>query len=66
MEACRFPPHKKAKAQKSIENVMFVVSWDCRGDFLIDYLGKGKTISDAYYCTLLGPATLDCDYAEKS
>ena len=47
------PPPKNAKVQKSRGKVMLSVFWDCRGVILTDYLEEGRTITGAYYCTLL-------------
>lgn len=47
------PAPKKAKTVPSAGKVMATVFWDSRGVILIDYLEKGKTITGAYYATLL-------------
>lgn len=47
-------PSKKAKVQKSIGKIMLVVSWNCRGVILTDYLPKNQTITGVSYSTLLG------------
>ncbi|KAH0816471.1 hypothetical protein GEV33_006320 [Tenebrio molitor] len=44
---------KKAKTVPSAGKVMATVFWDSRGVVLIDYLQKGKTITGAYYSSLL-------------
>lgn len=47
------PAPKKAKTVSSAGKVMASVFWDSRGIILIDYLEKGKTITGAYYASLL-------------
>ena len=44
---------KKAKTVLSAGKVMATVFWDSQGIILVDYLEKGKTITGAYYATLL-------------
>lgn len=44
---------KKAKTVKSAGKVMATVFWDAQGIIFIDYLQKGKTITGAYYASLL-------------
>ncbi|GFU25763.1 histone-lysine N-methyltransferase SETMAR [Trichonephila clavipes] len=44
---------KKAKTIFSARKVMATVFWDTHGVILIDYLQKGKTITEAYYVSLL-------------
>lgn len=44
---------KKAKTVPSAGKVMATVFWDSQGIILIDYLQKGKTITGAYYSSLL-------------
>lgn len=44
---------KKAKTVLSAGKVMATVFWDARGIIFIDYLEHGKTITGAYYVTLL-------------
>jgi len=44
---------KKAKTILSAGKVMATVFWDSQGIILIDYLQKGKTITEEYYTTLL-------------
>jgi len=44
---------KKAKTVLSAGKVMATVFWDSQGIILIDYLQKDKTITGAYYATLL-------------
>ncbi|XP_065658445.1 histone-lysine N-methyltransferase SETMAR-like [Hydra vulgaris] len=44
---------KKAKTVFSAGKVMATVFWDCCRVILIDYLQKGKTITGAYYASLL-------------
>lgn len=47
------PTPKKAKVIPSAGKVMASVFWDAKGILLIDYLAKGKTITGAYYASLL-------------
>ena len=47
------PAPKKAKTVFSAGKVMATVFWDSHGVILIDYLQKGKTITGAYYASLL-------------
>lgn len=47
------PAPKKAKTVISAGKVMATVFWDSHGVILIDYLQKGKTITGAYYASLL-------------
>lgn len=47
------PAPKKAKTVFSTGKVMVTVFWDSHGVILIDYLQKGKTITGAYYASLL-------------
>ena len=44
---------KKAKTVLSAGKVMATVFWNSQGIILVDYLEKGKTITGAYYATLL-------------
>jgi hypothetical protein len=44
---------KKAKTVLSIGKIMATVLWDSQEIILIDYLGKGKKITGAYYATPL-------------
>lgn len=44
---------KRPKTQQWAGKVMASVFWDARGIIFIDYLEKGKTITGAYYSTLL-------------
>ncbi|XP_026828418.1 histone-lysine N-methyltransferase SETMAR-like [Ooceraea biroi] len=44
---------KKAKIVPSAGKVMATVFWDSQGIILIDYMEKGKTITGAYYSSLL-------------
>lgn len=44
---------KKAKTVPSAGKVMATIFWDSHGIIHIDYLGKGKTITGAYYAALL-------------
>ena len=44
---------KKAKTVPSAGKIMATVFWDSQGIILIDYLEKGKTITGAYYSSLL-------------
>jgi len=44
---------KKAKTVLSAGKVMATVFWDSQGIILIDYLQKGKIITEEYYATLL-------------
>ena len=44
---------KKAKVVPSAGKVMATVFWDSQGVILIDYIEKGKTITGAYYSSLL-------------
>lgn len=44
---------KKAKTVPSAGKVMATVFWDSRGVVLIDYLEQGRTITGAYYSSLL-------------
>ncbi|CAK9809282.1 hypothetical protein ANTQUA_LOCUS5971 [Anthophora quadrimaculata] len=54
---------KRAKAVLSAGKVMATVFWDSRGVIFIDYLQKGKTITRAYYASLLD--RLEAEIAEK-
>ena len=54
---------KKAKTVFSAGKVMATVFWDSHGVILIDYLQKGKTITGAYYASLLDK--LKAKIAEK-
>ncbi|XP_076643528.1 histone-lysine N-methyltransferase SETMAR-like [Halictus rubicundus] len=54
---------KKAKAVPSAGKVMATVFWDSGGVIFIDYLQKGKTITGAYYASLLD--RLKAEIAEK-
>ena len=54
---------KKAKTVFSAGKVMATVFWDSHGVILIDYLQKGKTITGAYYTSLLDK--LKAELAEK-
>lgn len=47
------PAPKKAKTVFSAGKVMATVFWDSHGVIFIDYLQKGKTITGAYYASLL-------------
>lgn len=47
------PAPKKAKTVSSAGKEMLTVFWDTRGIVFIDYLEKGKTITGAYYASLL-------------
>lgn len=47
------PAPKKPKAVYSAGKVMASVFWDSHGIIFIDYLEKGKTITGAYYASLL-------------
>ena len=53
----------KAKAVFSTGKVMATVFWNSHGVILIDYLQKGKTITEAYYVSLLDK--LKAKIAEK-
>lgn len=44
---------KKAKTVPSAGKIMATVFWDSQGIIFIDYLEKGKTITGAYYSSLL-------------
>lgn len=44
---------KRPKTQQSAGKVMASVFWDAQGIIFIDYLEKGKTITGAYYSSLL-------------
>ena len=44
---------QKAKTVLSTGKLMATVFWDSQGIILIDYLGKGKTITRTYYASLL-------------
>ena len=44
---------KKAKVGLSANKVMATVFWDTRGVIHINYLQKGRTITDKYYTNLL-------------
>lgn len=44
---------KRPKTQESAGKVMASVFWDSHGIIFIDYLEKGKTITGAYYASLL-------------
>lgn len=57
------PAPKKAKTVFSAGKVMATVFWDSHGVILIDYLQKGKTITGAYYASLLDE--LKAQIAEK-
>ena len=57
------PAPKKAKTVFLAGKVMETVFWDSRGVILIDYLQKGKTITGAYYTSLLDK--LKAELAEK-
>ena len=50
------PAPKKAKTAFSAGKVMATVFWDSHGVIFIDYLQKGKTITGAYYASLLDKA----------
>ena len=54
---------EKAKTVFSAGKVMATLFWDSRGVILIDYLQKGKTITGAYYASLLDK--LKAELAEK-
>jgi len=45
------PAPKKAKTAPSAGKVMATVFWDSKG---VDYLEKGKTVTELYYAELLG------------
>ena len=47
------PTPKKFKVTPSVGKVMASVFWDCDGVIMIDYLEKGRTITDEYYATEL-------------
>ncbi|KAL6257504.1 hypothetical protein P5V15_011074 [Pogonomyrmex californicus] len=47
------PAPKKVKTVPSAGKVMATVFWDSHGIVCIDYLEKGKTITGAYYASLL-------------
>jgi len=57
------PAPKKAKTAFSAGKVMATVFWDSHGVIFIDYLQKGKTITGAYYASLLDK--LEAELAEK-
>src|SRR5436190_23921294 len=57
------PAPKKAKTVFSAGKVMATVFWDSHGVILIDYLQKEKTITGAYYASLLDK--LKAELAEK-
>lgn len=57
------PAPKKAKSVFSAGKVMATVFWDSHGVILIDYLQKGKTITGAYYASLLDK--LKAEIADK-
>ena len=57
------PAPKKDKTVFSAGKVMATVFWDSHGVILIDYLQKGKTITGAYYASLLDK--LKAELAEK-
>jgi len=44
---------KKAKTIPSAGKIMATVFWDSQGIILIDYMEKGKTITGAYYSSIL-------------
>lgn len=44
---------KRPKTQQSAGKVMASVFWDSQGIIMIDYLEKGRTITGAYYASLL-------------
>lgn len=54
---------KEVKTGPSAEKIMATVFWDSQGIILIDYLKKGKTISGAYYSSLLD--LLETELQEK-
>lgn len=47
------PTPKKFKAAKSAGKVMCTVFWDCKGPLLVDFLQDRRTITGAYYVTLI-------------
>ena len=47
------PAPKKAKTAFSTGKMMATVLWDSHGVILLNYLQKGKTITGAYYASLL-------------
>lgn len=47
------PTPKKFKAQASAGKVMASIFWDSEGVIMIDYLGKGTTITGEYYTSLI-------------
>ena len=55
---------QKAKTVLSTGKLMATVFWDSQGIILIDYLGKGKTITRTYYASLL--ARLKAELQKKT
>ena len=47
------PPPKEAKTGVSAGNVMASIFLDVEGVLLVDYLGKGHSITGVYYADLL-------------
>jgi len=54
MEACQFTTPKEVQGPEIGRKIMATVFWDADGFIMVDYLEKGKTVSGAYYATLLG------------
>jgi histone-lysine N-methyltransferase SETMAR len=44
---------KKTRSVPSARKIMALVFWDVKGILFIDYLAKGKTITEEYYSNLL-------------